>query len=588
MNLANARRRLLLASLLSLHAVPALRADVKLSMIFGDHMVLQQDGAAPVWGTADPGESVTVTAGTVTGSATADADGKWMVKLSGLPVSAQPIEITVQGKNQIVLHDVLVGDVWVCSGQSNMQFGIGKDASAQEEIAKANHPEIRLFMVTQKPLPAPATEMAPPAPHSTEGQWLVCSPSTVKQNGWNGFSAVGYFFGRDIAAYTHQPVGLIGTYWGGTPAQSWTSLEGLQTDPALKEYADQSASHRQNFDRDAVDYQNTVLPKWQADSDKWQTDHKDKWDAYQASLQKYNDDVKAAPAQGTPPPSPATQPQDPSPKKPADPATDPHLASVLYNSMIAPIIPYGIKGAIWYQGESNWDHPVQYGTLLSAMIADWRGRWGQGDFPFLIVQLANYEAKKPDPGEGNWNALREGQSKVAAQPHNGLAVTIDIGEADDVHPKDKDDVSARLALAARKVAYGDASVVSSGPTYSEADIEGSSLRVLFNNVGGGLVIGTPPPHFHPGQPRLDASVLKGFAVSGDDGKYYWADARIEGAAVILSSPRVPAPVTVRYDWAMNPDGNLYNQEGLPAVPFRTDDAPVGEYFPKYPAPATAK
>ncbi len=214
-----------------------LRANVTMPPIFGDHMVLQREGTAPVWGTAAPGESVTVTAGTVKGTATAAADGKWMVRLAGLAASSVPIDLTVQGTNKIVFHDVLVGDVWICSGQSNMLFGIGFDASAKEEIAAANHPEIRLFMVPRNIQPAPVADFGAPQPGSTEAQWLVCTPETVARNGWNGFSAVGYFFGRDIAAYTHQPVGLIESAWGGTGAESWTSLEGLQSNPSLTRHA---------------------------------------------------------------------------------------------------------------------------------------------------------------------------------------------------------------------------------------------------------------------------------------------------------------------------------------------------------------
>lgn len=293
------------------------------------------------------------------------------------------------------------------------------------------------------------------------------------------------------------------------------------------------------------------------------------WDAFQQALSIYNE--KAA---GDLPI--AKQPRDPTPGHPPDPAADPHVPSVLFNGMIAPVLPFGIKGVAWYQGERNAPFPVDYASLLPVMIGDWRSRWGQGDFPFLIVQLANYGKRYPEPQESNWAALREVQAKVAGQPHNGLATAIDIGDGGNLHPQDKDDLGARLALAARQVAYGDTSVIASGPTLAKAAVDGTGIRLSFNNEGSGLVIGVPPAHWHPGKPRPDATVLNGFAIAGADGKYVWADARIDGNDVVVSSPQVPQPATVRYDWGDDPNGNLYNKEGLPAIPFRTDDAPVGE------------
>jgi sialate O-acetylesterase len=362
---------------------------------------------------------------------------------------------------------------------------------------------------------------------------------------------------------------MIGTSWGGTPAQAWTSMEALQAVPTLKAYAEQSANRRQNAEQENQNYQTVLIPKWKADVEAWKVEHKDQWDAYQTALQQFNAVTKAGQPAGQ-------KPRDPTPMAPKDPAFNPNLASSLFNGMVAPIIPYGIKGAIWYQGEANAARPVEYATLLPTMIGDWRARWNQGDFPFLIVQLANYQAKKPDPSESSWAAQRESQAKTAALPHNGLALAIDIGETADIHPRDKDDVGARLVLAARKVAYGDEAVVFSGPTFSGMTVSGDKVRLTFDNIGSGLTLGVPPVHFHPGEARADASTLKGFAVAGADGKYVWADATIDGDAVTLSSPQVQQPVSVRYDWADNPDGNLYNKEGLPAVPFRTDKAPVGE------------
>ncbi len=270
------------------------------------------------------------------------------------------------------------------------------------------------------------------------------------------------------------------------------------------------------------------------------------------------------------------KPKDPTPASPLDPATERHIPTVLYNGMIAPLIPYGIKGAIWYQGEGNSSRAVEYATLLPTMIQDWRARWGEGDFPFLIVQLANFLPRKPEPSESPLAALRESQAKTLALPHTGLAVAVDVGEVDDIHPKDKDDIGGRLALAARKVAYGEENLVCSGPVFRAMTVEGGKARLAFEQVGQGLAIGVPPVHFHPGEARLDTSTLRGFAIAGGDGKFVWADAVIDGNTVVVSSSQVDVPVAVRYAWADNPDCNLYNKDGLPAVPFRTDNYPVGE------------
>lgn len=546
-------------------------ADVTLPALFGDHMVLQRDGTAPVWGTADPGEKVTVTAGAAQGDAVAGPDGKWMVRLSGLPLSGQPIDVTVTGKNQIVLHDVLIGDVWICSGQSNMEFGITQEISASAEVPLADHPQLRLFLVPRANSPVPATAIATPSGGSTAGHWLVCTPDTVVQNGWGGFTAIGYYFGRDLQEFTHAPVGLIETCWSGTPGQSWTSLEALKAVPLLKAYSEQATAFRDKYGATQQDYP-AALQRWEAEASQWKQDNKDAWDAYQKSLSDWTTASQQAEAakQAIPP-----RPKDPAPPKPKDPLTNPNIATVLFNGMIAPLIPYGVKGAIWYQGEGNTYKPVEYATLLPTLIRDWRARWGQGDFPFLIVQLANNLPRQPQPSESGWAVLRESQAKTLSLPNTGLAVAIDLGEADNIHPRDKYDVGARLALAARKVAYGD-SVQASGPTFQSLTQEGDKLRLAFTNIGQGLAIGVPPAHFHPGEPRADTSTLRGFAIAGADGKYAWADAVIDGETVVLSSPAVPQPQSVRYAWADNPDANLYNQDGLPAVPFRTDTLPVGE------------
>ncbi len=545
------------------------RGDVRLPAIFGDHMVLQRGGPAPVWGEADPGEKITVTAGAVRAEATADPDGRWMARLDGLPVSREPIEVTVEGRNRITLSDVLVGDVWLCSGQSNMEFGIRNARSADEEIARADHPEIRLFFVPKRPLPEAGPDLAA---SGFAGRWLVCHPATVVQNGWGGFSAAGYFFGRDLQAFTHAPVGLIGSYHGGTPIWAWMSLASLQADPEFKYFANKGADHAQNHLRNDQAYDDVRLPQWREAVEKWKQENPAAWEAYQAAYQQWQEEAKALEAAGRAAPR---SPRNPAPSQPFRPSEDPTIPAVLFNGMVAPLIPYGITGVAWYQGEANTGEAMLYAALLRALIGDWRAQWGQGDFPFLIVQLANFTARGVEPAESNWAALRESQARTLAVPRTGLVTTIDLGEAGDIHPKDKADVGLRLALAARTVAYGDI-VASSGPVFSSASVEKDKIRLFFDHVGSGLVIGELPEGVPLSEPRLDRSVLRGFSIAGKDGKFAWADAVIMGDQVVVSSAQVPAPKYVRYAWAHNPACNLYNKEGLPAVPFRTDTFPVGE------------
>ena len=479
------------------------QADVKLPAIFGDNMALQAGQKLPVWGTADPNEEVEVrvTASKVeAGEAAASADvttqtqrtkaddqGHWKLTLAPLPATDEPVGFTVTGKNKVSLENVVVGDVWVCSGQSNMEWPLQSANNAKEEIAKADFPNVRLFLVKKRvEATAPTTEL--------DGKWQICTPQTVA-----GFSAVGYFFGRTLEEATGNPIGLIGTYWGGTPAEAWTSQASLEAD---KTFA-------------------PILDRWkQAD-------------------QKAEKDGKSADARVQGP-------------------KHPHHPAGLYNGMIAPIVPYAIKGAIWYQGETNAGRAYQYRTLFPAMITDWRGQWKQGDFPFLFVQLANFQARRDEPQESAWAELREAQSLTLKLPNTGQAVIIDIGEAKNIHPRNKQDVGARLALAALKVAY-DEDVVYSGPTFKSMTASGKEAVLMFDHVGAGL--------------NARGGELKGFAVAGKDRKFHWADARIDGDKVVVSSPEVSNPVAVRYGWADNPEVTLYNAEELPASPFRTDDWP---------------
>jgi sialate O-acetylesterase len=538
-------------------------AAVTMPAIFGDHMVLQQELKIPVWGWAAPGEKVTVTLGAQSVSSTADANGDWRVDLPPLTVAAAtvPQTMTVAGTNTLTFQDVVVGDVWVASGQSNMEFGIGNVEHGADEIAKANEPGLRLFRVPNAPSLTPQKDIGPGT------HWVVCTPENIMKNGgWNGFSAVAYYFGRDIQHSVGYPVGIIDSCVGGTPAQAWTSLSGLQKDPALAHYL--------------TEYQNVVAayPQKQAAFPKLEADYqaaKKTWDdevgnPLQPKLAEWNQEMLAARSKGEEP-SPQPQPSRPQPNGPPPPDGGGQTPTNLYNGMIAPIIPYGIKGAIWYQGESNagsLQQSEEYSILFARMINDWREKWAQGDFPFLFVQLACYGTPATSPSQDSWPYLREAQLKTLALPNTGMGVAVDIGNPYDIHPADKIDVGHRLALAAKHVAYGQ-DLVYSGPIYDSRTVQGNKIVLSFKNVGGGLKIGAPPwkPY---GQAIKMPTELTGFGIAGADKNWVWAQAVIEGDKVIVSSDKVAAPVAVRYGWGNTPPVDLYNAEGLPASPFRTD------------------
>jgi len=519
-----------LASLLILFVsigLPDARADVKMPEVFGDHMVLQQDIKIPVWGSADPQEAVTVTLGDKTAKTTADANGKWRVDLDPVKTATAPLTLTVTGKNSLKFTDVLIGDVWVCSGQSNMQFPLeshtafGGASNQATAVPAANDPQLRLFRA-----------------NSTKGtkgsSWEICTPDSAAR-----FSAVGYFFGQELRHDLKHPIGLISAHVGGTPAQMWLSLSALQKDPPFTNYVEA--------------YQKAVA---------YQAQQKESGEAatYKAEVKKWQEAAKQAQASGQPAP-PRPKPDSASPGK--------YTPTFLFERLIAPLMPYAIKGVIWYQGESNSNKGLEYRTLFPRLISDWREKWNQGDFPFLFVQLANYRGPQTKPSEGDWAYLREAQLMTLALPNTGMAVAIDIGDATTIHPKDKLDVGLRLALAARHVAYGQ-DLVYSGPIYDSMKIEGNKIRLTFKDTGNGLKMGTPPGT-PTGVPVPAPTELKGFAIAGADKNFAWAKAEIDGNTVLVSSDQVASPVAVRYGWANNPPCNLYNKEGLPASPFRTDD-----------------
>ena len=486
-------------------------ADVKLPAIIGDNMVLQNGMETPIWGTADPGEKVTVTMGEQHAVTVADSAGKWTVSLTQWEAGG-PFEIKIAGNNKITLQNILVGEVWVCSGQSNMWWTVKLSANPEKEITEANYPMIRLFSVKEAVADEPQDDV--------QGSWSECSPETVET-----FSAVAYYFGRALHRELDVPVGLIHTSWGGTPAESWTSTPMLESDPVLKPIIDNWAQVLEKYPK-AMEEHNERLAKWEEDS------------------QKAKKEGKPAPRRPRPPIGPGH------PWQPAG----------LYNAMIAPLIPYAIKGAIWYQGESNADRAYQYRKLFPAMIYDWRRSWMQGDFPFLFVQLANFMKIDPLPVESAWAELREAQLMTLALPNTGMAVIIDIGEANDIHPKNKQDVGRRLARWALAKTY-DLDIVYSGPIYKSMAVKKNRIVLRFDHVDDGLT-------------TKDGGPLKGFAIAGQDMKFVLAKAEIKNNKVVVWSDKVTKPIAVRYAWANNPVCNLYNSAGLPASPFRTDHWPA--------------
>ena len=494
----------------------AAQAAIRLPALIGDNMVLQAEAKSNVWGWADPQEKVTVTFADKKGEATAGADGKWSVRLADLKAGTSG-DLTVAGTNTIALKNVIVGEVWVASGQSNMEFAVGGSMNKEAEIAAANFPQVRMFTVKRIAKDQPQEDCA--------GKWEITTPAVVGR-----FSAVGYFFARHLHEKLKQPVGIIHTSWGGTPAEHWTPTPIIQADPDFKPSAE-------NWAKIVAAY-----PK-----------AKEAWDA---KVAEWTTAVEAAKAAGTP-----------EPKRPGNPPRGGDAfggPGCLYNGMIAPVIPYTIQGAIWYQGEANASAGQLYRKLFPTMIMSWRRAWMNGglagseqpDFPFLFVQLANYKARYEQPTESDWAELREAQLMTLEMPHTGMAVAIEIGEADNIHPKNKQEVGRRLALAAESTVYFQDQEYS-GPIYSGAQAEDAKIRLSFRNAEG--------------MKSSDGGPVKGFAVAGEDRVFKWAEVEIQGDHVLVSSKEVAKPVAVRYAWADNPECNLVNAAGLPASPFRTDD-----------------
>ncbi|HET8828901.1 MAG TPA: sialate O-acetylesterase [Pelobium sp.] len=475
----------------------AIAQNITAASIFGDNMVLQQGINAPIWGASKPNQELTLSFAGNTLKTKANKEGKWIIKLPKLKAGG-PLKMVISTpEDSLVFKYVMIGEVWLASGQSNMQMKLPAINNAQKEISEAKFNQIRFFNVGLNISHKPLTQV--------KGSWKVCNPENAKQ-----FSAAAYFFARDLHVDQNVPVGIISASWGGTPAEAWVSGESLINHPDFKDSVKRYQKLQKNWE---LLYRNFLKNSEIA--------------------KKSNRTIKA--------------PVMPKEK---------NYPTALYNAMIAPIVPYGIKGVIWYQGEGNARRALQYRSLFPLLINDWRIQWSDKKLPFIFVQLANFKERNTEPvASDNWAMLREAQTMALKLPNTGMAVAIDIGDAKDIHPKNKQDVGKRLYLAASHVAYNKP-VVYSGPMYESMTINNDKAEISFKHVGTGLT--------SKGKP------LTAFEIAGADKKFYWADAEIFGDKIVLSSKEVSKPVAVRYAWSSNPAASLYNKEGLPASPFRTD------------------
>ncbi|KAA9339375.1 9-O-acetylesterase [Hymenobacter busanensis] len=626
-------------------------ATVRLPALVGSHMVLQRDAPLPIWGWADAGEPVTVTFRGQRYNTAAAANGRWQVSLPGTPAGG-PYTLTISGQNTLELTDVLVGDVWLASGQSNMEWALRNTAPAPEQaVAQATYPNIRLFRVDRASSLQRQTDVRGPG-------WQVCSPASATD-----FSAVAYYFGRALHTRYRVPIGLVASCWGGTPAEAWMSYSSLRAFPEFRPRVD--AFEQTTLDVAAFEQaEKQRFAQWQALLEWTTTDSlsaEGQW--LQPNRPPTAEPTLAVPALWETTPAlarydgilwlrrtfnlPATAAGQPAtlslgpiddadvtwlngrrigrsvgydvPRlyslpagllragvnevvvrvadwggggglwgKPTDvyletagtrtslagdwnyrlgrPVTPiplllsqeaAHSPGALFNAMIAPLVPFALKGVIWYQGESNAGQPTQYRTLFPALIQDWRRQWNY-TLPFLFVQLPNFGSDLPQPADYAWAELRDAQAQALKLPRTGMAVTIDLGDSLDIHPRNKLPVGERLALLARRLVYGEASVVASGPTLASWSVQGSAVHLTFTNTGSGLEV------------RAPGKAVRGFAVAGPNRRFYWAEAQVLGNKVVLHCPQVAKPVAVRYNWGNSPRGRLYNKEGLPAAPFRTD------------------
>lgn len=622
-------------------------AQITMPKVFGDNMVLQRSIKIPVWGNSDPGAHIIAELGGVHTTAKTDKEGKWMVRFPKFKAGG-PYTLKVYEKGKptegLELNGILIGDVWLASGQSNMEWQVQQSADAENEIANADFSNIRFLAVAHNKKLTPQTDIS-------SRKWQVCDSANVKD-----FSAVAYFFARKIHRDHDVPVGIVQSTWGGTPVESWTSREMLLSSPISGQavLANDTLSEHRDFVQDSLNvirfWEIVLNPQDKTDKIVTSTKYDDSgWTEiemprlikdfgigpyeglmwlrkkvllpesfegkdlvvnvghpeFNYSLYFNGEEICKAVWNSNPihhytipahlvkngenvisirlamiwngggiyPPADDLYITDGSSKVPLsgkwlykkdiEPSLprimDYHYRpEVLFNGMINPIIPYGIKGFLWYQGEANAPQAYHYRKLFPMLITDWRQRWGQGNLPFLYVQLANFKKRKDTPSESDWAELREAQTLTLSQPNTGMACIIDIGEADNIHPSNKQEVGRRLALIADKMVYEQNDRIASGPVYKSTKTEGNRIRISFTNTGSGLS-------------AKDGEEITGFAIAGNDRKFYWAQAVIEGNEVVVYADKVVRPEAVRYAWADNPECNLVNSEGLPAIPFRTDD-----------------
>jgi sialate O-acetylesterase len=542
---------LLAAGLLALASTSP--AAPQLNPLFSDGMVLQRDLRLPIWGTSEPGDKITVEFSGQQAEATADPDGRWEAQLSPLPANAEPQTLVVRGRETITVNDVVVGDVFLAGGQSNMDSPL-RSGLAAEALPSAQDPLLRFFTVTKAVAAQPQDQV--------KGRWLPTTPENAKD-----FSAVAYFFARDVREKEKVPVGIIRSAWGGTPIKTWMSLASLRQDPPmsapLKEWEDAYAKY------EATRSQPELMEAYYKDMKDWETNVEP---AFKAAKKAHAEAVAAAKAAGqTPPPAPVLERPEPTMPNPiAMPAASkrPSVPTISYNAMISPLAPYGLRGILWYQGEADGSRGAEYRQLFPRLIQDWRQSFRQAELPFLFVQLP---ASGTDPDivtDKGMSILRSAQASALQLPATGMAVTLDIGDPKDAHPDNKVHVGHRLAIAGRKVVYGE-DLVYFGPTYVSHEIRDGKAYVTYKHTGGGLIIGQAPWRAKS-MPEVPTDRLVGFALAGVDGKWHAADAVIDGDTVVVSSPSVPTPTSVAYGWADSPSVNLYNKENLPAAPFRVD------------------
>lgn len=496
-----------------------LGAEIRLPAVFGSHMVIQRDIPLKIWGRAEPGEVIRLHMAGQTVDAKADMSGRWSAFFKAMEAGGEPLTLDIKGSlsPEIRLEDILVGEVWVCSGQSNMEWTLARTHSPSAEIQRADQPGIRLFHVPRRTAVVPEEDV--------EAEWTLCTPHTAR-----AFSAIAYYFGREIHTVTGLPVGLISTSWGGTRIEPWTPPEGFEAVPEAADILDTVEDARKAY----LINVGQVLP----------------------DFQQWVERAARAVEENVEPPMP--------PELPVHPLDNPQHATALYNGMVHALVPFGIRGAIWYQGEANRNDGLLYAKKMEALIKGWRKVWGQGDFPFFWVQLAPYnyaynrEMSGGDvPDFKRLPLIWEAQQEALAIPNTGMAVITDIGNLYDIHPRNKVEVGRRLALWARAKIHGEKDLVHCGPLYRSMAVEGNGIRIHFDHTAGGLI-------------SLDDEVLTWFEIAGADRIFYKATAEIDGHTVVVSSPRVTDPAAVRFGWHQLAEPNLANSAGLPASPFRTD------------------